>query len=154
MAYRIWSKIKPLEEGRPTSNLLIGWEEIEAYMRFTRKVLLKWRRLYQFPVLYLPQGRVATTTSLIDAWMANRIQASEEAMQERAATYRQAYEGRVKARAEREAARNARTSGDGRENSCSVSDEESGTLSRVARYHFAVQALSGGTESPCGEESR
>lgn len=57
--------------------VLIGKRRIAAYMHVSPRTVDRWRRERGFPVANLPNGRVATTTGLIDGWLLVRHEFQE-----------------------------------------------------------------------------
>ena len=52
--------------------ILIGNRQISRYIGISEWTVWNWRKRHSFPAASLPDGRVATTPSLIDAWILAR----------------------------------------------------------------------------------
>lgn len=58
---------------------LEGWQAIREHTGRAQRTLHRWRRRYGLPVCNLPNGRVATSTELLDQWLIERAYRQAEA---------------------------------------------------------------------------
>lgn len=66
---RLERKIDRLALASPSSDFMKGAKEIATFLRCHERTVRKWVTKYHLPVVHLPDGRLATTKSLIDRWM-------------------------------------------------------------------------------------
>lgn len=66
---RIERRLDELIQASTSSEFMKGAKEIASFLRCHERTVRKWVTKYQFPVVHLPDGRLATTRSLVDRWL-------------------------------------------------------------------------------------
>src|SRR5262245_20647836 len=54
------------------AEILIGLKAVAKYMQRARSTINRWDQRFEFPLSWLPDGRRATSTTLIDQWLRAR----------------------------------------------------------------------------------
>ncbi len=77
-SYYEWLLCKGIMQG--SADILIeGLEQIALLVGHSPDTVRRWHRAHGFPIYRLPDGRYATTRSMIDAWIFDRYR-KERAM--------------------------------------------------------------------------
>jgi hypothetical protein len=62
----------PTDTEKQNAGLLITWARIASYLGVCVGAAVNWHKRHGLPVAYLPDGRRATSRSLVDAWLLAR----------------------------------------------------------------------------------
>ncbi|MDE2483859.1 MAG: hypothetical protein KGL32_01235 [candidate division NC10 bacterium] len=69
---RLERKIDGLAQEHPRTGILRGAREIAGYLRCHERTVRRWGTRYRLPMAHQPDGKLITTSALIDAWILER----------------------------------------------------------------------------------